>query len=411
MSRVLYGPRVRNDGITQLEFLAANAVMYSVPRHATLVPDLRDSGGCQPPNTNAAGTNQAINAPLHQPLRSCGTVGGIDSPVHDIPVISISTCHLTDEPIPSNPSALWACRLRLEEDGQVRRRLTQDHTYFGHELRGTKGATIHNGRGHVVTWSESSHHELLSHLIPAAYAQEISRLINNKDKKVVRHDTLENYTNIFQIYAIAITNMGTSLWLRFEVLSRVSFKIVLILTELSTINIYRDIGSSSSRNTELVEGRLVFPPRAAIIQASPLKFGSMSSADQNHVGIDNFLNTKKIINDGLCLQSLHQPSDITFPLNHPNCLRWKVAYRSGLLYDCSSFGKLHRLFLDGTLQKNSLHDTSAVILSLVKNATLPHKYAILFDQRAYHQLMPHKLKGSREDIATIADHLNLPKCS
>jgi hypothetical protein len=89
--------------------------------------------------------------------------------------------------------------------------------YFGHELRGTKGATIHNGRdenerrlamddlfehvdvdslnaeqwhvdvavtisvpGHVVTWRESSHHELLSHLMPAASAQQISRLMNNK---------------------------------------------------------------------------------------------------------------------------------------------------------------------------------------------------------------------------------------
>ncbi|KAG2129248.1 uncharacterized protein EDB93DRAFT_1095501, partial [Suillus bovinus] len=89
--------------------------------------------------------------------------------------------------------------------------------YFGHELRGTKGATIHNGRdederrlameelfehvdvdslnaeqwhvdvgltisvpGHIVTWRESSHHELLSHLMPAASAQQISRLINNK---------------------------------------------------------------------------------------------------------------------------------------------------------------------------------------------------------------------------------------
>jgi hypothetical protein len=89
--------------------------------------------------------------------------------------------------------------------------------YFGHELRGTKGATIHNGRdederrlamdelfehvdvdslndeewhvdvaltisvpGHVVTWRESSHHELLSHLIPTASVQQISRLIHNK---------------------------------------------------------------------------------------------------------------------------------------------------------------------------------------------------------------------------------------
>ncbi|KAG1853675.1 hypothetical protein F4604DRAFT_1591418, partial [Suillus subluteus] len=91
--------------------------------------------------------------------------------------------------------------------------------YFGHELRGTKGATIHNGRdqderrlamedlfehvdvdsldgeqwhvdialtigvpGHVVTWRESSHHELLSHLMPAASAQQISRLINSKTR-------------------------------------------------------------------------------------------------------------------------------------------------------------------------------------------------------------------------------------
>lgn len=91
--------------------------------------------------------------------------------------------------------------------------------YFGHELRGTKGATIHNGRdederrlamddlfehvdvdsldpeqwhvdvaltigvpGHVVTWRESSHRELLSYLMPAASAQKISRLIKNKDR-------------------------------------------------------------------------------------------------------------------------------------------------------------------------------------------------------------------------------------
>ncbi|KAG2064536.1 hypothetical protein BDR04DRAFT_1035008, partial [Suillus decipiens] len=91
--------------------------------------------------------------------------------------------------------------------------------YFGHELRGTKGATMHNGRdederrlamedlfehvdvaslqadqwhvdvgltisvpGHVVTWRESCHHELLSHLLPAVSAQRISRLINNKTR-------------------------------------------------------------------------------------------------------------------------------------------------------------------------------------------------------------------------------------
>ncbi|KAG1759446.1 hypothetical protein EDD22DRAFT_981038 [Suillus occidentalis] len=89
--------------------------------------------------------------------------------------------------------------------------------YFGHELRGTKGATIHNGEDederrlamddlfehvnvnslnfeqwhvdvaltisipdHVVTWRQSSHHELLSHLMPDASPQQISRLINNK---------------------------------------------------------------------------------------------------------------------------------------------------------------------------------------------------------------------------------------
>ncbi|KAG1845759.1 hypothetical protein C8R48DRAFT_617015 [Suillus tomentosus] len=90
-------------------------------------------------------------------------------------------------------------------------------TYFGHELRGRKGATIHDGRnederrlvmedlfkhvdvdsfdaeqwhvdvglnisapGHIVTWCESSHHKLLSHLMPAAMAQQISHLIKNK---------------------------------------------------------------------------------------------------------------------------------------------------------------------------------------------------------------------------------------
>lgn len=84
--------------------------------------------------------------------------------------------------------------------------------YFVHELRGTKGSTMHDGEdqverhfaledmfehvdvdtldpqdwlvdvaltigieGHVITWRESCHQELLSHLMPAAPPQKIFR--------------------------------------------------------------------------------------------------------------------------------------------------------------------------------------------------------------------------------------------
>jgi hypothetical protein len=91
--------------------------------------------------------------------------------------------------------------------------------YFVHELRGTKGSTMHDGEddverhfalqdmfehvdvgaldphdwlvdvaltigveGHVVTWRESCHQELLSHLIPVASLQKISSLTKRKNK-------------------------------------------------------------------------------------------------------------------------------------------------------------------------------------------------------------------------------------
>ncbi|KAG2108859.1 hypothetical protein BD769DRAFT_1365755 [Suillus cothurnatus] len=89
--------------------------------------------------------------------------------------------------------------------------------YFVHELRGTKNATVHNGGdeyerqlafedmfehvdvgslvaqdwqvdvalaigvpGHVVTWRESCHQELLCHLMPNAPMPRIDRLMKNK---------------------------------------------------------------------------------------------------------------------------------------------------------------------------------------------------------------------------------------
>ncbi|KAG2361555.1 Misato segment II tubulin-like domain-containing protein [Suillus spraguei] len=118
--------------------------------------------------------------------------------------------------------------------------------------------------------------------------------------------------------------------------------------------------------------------RDEFIKASTLNFSFLSGADPNHAGPDNFLDAKRIINDALCLQSLHQLSDITFPILNPS--RWSALesrLSQGLAYD-----------------KNSLYHTSAVISSLVETATLPLR-----------------LKGSREDIAMIANHLNWRKCS
>ncbi|KAG1885650.1 Misato segment II tubulin-like domain-containing protein, partial [Suillus subluteus] len=118
--------------------------------------------------------------------------------------------------------------------------------------------------------------------------------------------------------------------------------------------------------------------RDEFLKASTLNFSFLSGADPNHAGIDNFLDTKRIINDALCLQSLHQLSDITFPILNPS--RWSPLESNlsqVLSYD-----------------KNSLYHTSAVISSLVETATLPLR-----------------LKDSREDIAMIADHLNWRKCS
>jgi hypothetical protein len=118
--------------------------------------------------------------------------------------------------------------------------------------------------------------------------------------------------------------------------------------------------------------------RDEFLKASTLNFSFLSGTDPNHTGIDNFLSTKRIINDALCLQSLHQLSDITFPILNPS--RWSALESNvfqGLAYN-----------------KNSLYHTSAVISSLVETATLPLR-----------------LKGSLEDIAMIADHLNWRKCS
>lgn len=118
--------------------------------------------------------------------------------------------------------------------------------------------------------------------------------------------------------------------------------------------------------------------RDEFLKASTLNFSFLSGADPNHAGIDNFLDTKRIINDALCLQSLHQLSDITFPILNPS--RWSTlesTLSQGLAYD-----------------KRSLYHSSAIISSLVETATLPLR-----------------LKGSRDDIAIIADHLNWRKCS
>ncbi|KAG2044252.1 Misato segment II tubulin-like domain-containing protein [Suillus americanus] len=119
--------------------------------------------------------------------------------------------------------------------------------------------------------------------------------------------------------------------------------------------------------------------RDEFLKASTLNFSFLSGADPNHAGIDNVSEcTFTIVNDALCLQSLHQLSDITFPILNPS--RWSTLESNlsqVLAYD-----------------KNSLYHTSAVISSLVETATLPLR-----------------LKGSREDIAMIADHLNWRKCS
>ncbi|KAG1750528.1 Misato segment II tubulin-like domain-containing protein [Suillus paluster] len=118
--------------------------------------------------------------------------------------------------------------------------------------------------------------------------------------------------------------------------------------------------------------------RDEFLKASTLNFSFLSNADPNHAGIDNSLDTKRIINDALCLQSLHQLSDITFPVLNPS--RWSTLEST--------------LSQELTYDRNSLYHTSAVISSLVETATLPLR-----------------LKGSREDITVIADHLNWRKCS
>ncbi|KAG1826205.1 Misato segment II tubulin-like domain-containing protein [Suillus subaureus] len=102
--------------------------------------------------------------------------------------------------------------------------------------------------------------------------------------------------------------------------------------------------------------------RDEFLKASTLNFSFLSGADPNHACIDN------------------PPSalDIIFPILNPS--QWSTLESNlsqGLAYD-----------------KNSLYHTSAVMSSLVETATLPLR-----------------LKGSREDIAMIADHLNWRKCS
>lgn len=118
--------------------------------------------------------------------------------------------------------------------------------------------------------------------------------------------------------------------------------------------------------------------RDEFLKASTLNFSFLSGADPNHTGIDNFIETKRIINDALCLQSLHQLSDITFPILNPS--RWS-ALESNLSQELA-------------YDKNSLYHASAIISSLVETATLPLR-----------------LKGSREDISMIAAHLDWRKCS
>ncbi|KAG1751844.1 Misato segment II tubulin-like domain-containing protein [Suillus lakei] len=120
--------------------------------------------------------------------------------------------------------------------------------------------------------------------------------------------------------------------------------------------------------------------RDECLKASTLNFSFLSGADPNHAGIDNVSERAfTIINDALCLQSLHQLSDITFPILNPS--RWSTLENTlsqGLTYDVQT----------------ACITTSAVISSLVETATLPLR-----------------LKGSREDITMIADHLNWRKCS
>ncbi|KAG1824351.1 uncharacterized protein BJ212DRAFT_520883 [Suillus subaureus] len=76
----------------------------------------------------------------------------------------------------------------------------------------------------------------------------------------------------------------------------------------------------------------------------------------------------RIMFDASCLQSLHQLSDITFPISDPSrWSTWESNLSQGLAYD-----------------KNNLYYTSAV---------------------------SPRLKGSWEGIAMIADHLNWRKYS
>ncbi|OAX33636.1 tubulin nucleotide-binding domain-like protein [Rhizopogon vinicolor AM-OR11-026] len=119
--------------------------------------------------------------------------------------------------------------------------------------------------------------------------------------------------------------------------------------------------------------------RDEFLKASVLNFSFLSGADPNHAGIDNVSGCSSLlVNDALCLQSLYQLSDITFPILHPS--RWSTlesTLSQGLAYD-----------------RNNLYHTSAVVSSLVETATLPLR-----------------LKYSQDDITTIADHLNWRKSS
>ncbi|KAG2091345.1 uncharacterized protein F5147DRAFT_723891, partial [Suillus discolor] len=106
--------------------------------------------------------------------------------------------------------------------------------------------------------------------------------------------------------------------------------------------------------------------RDEFLKAFMLNFSFSSGTDPNHGGINNI-----IINDALCLQSLHQLSDITFPILHLS--RWSTLESSNLLQGLAYI----------------LYHTSGVISSLVETAMVPLRH-----------------RGSQENIVMIADHLN-----
>ncbi|KAG1846585.1 hypothetical protein DFJ58DRAFT_915360 [Suillus subalutaceus] len=91
-----------------------------------------------------------------------------------------------------------------------------------------------------------------------------------------------------------------------------------------------------------------------------------------------FLDTKRIINDALCLQSLHQLSDITFQIStHPHGLRWK---------------------------KNILCHTSTVISSLVETAALPlsENCMLILESHTASSWPIEKLQYRSANVASVA---------